>query len=213
MYLTRVELNSKNRATQVALSSYSMFHGAVESAFEPRQGRNLWRIDKLNGAYYLLLLSEAKPDMSAFIRQFCSPGTKAETKEYEQLLNRIKNGQYWHFRLVASPTYRIYEGKGQKGKIAAHLTEEKQMEWLMQKAEKCGFAVSDGSFRVIGKERKLFRRNKEETSHVNMLLVTFEGELTVTDTEAFCKALCNGIGREKAFGAGMLTVCGRKCIG
>ena len=35
---------------------------------------------------------------------------------------------------------------------------------------------------------------------------TYEGILTVTDAEAFRNALVKGIGREKAFGMGMLTV-------
>ena len=39
-----------------------------------------------------------------------------------------------------------------------------------------------------------------------LLAVTYEGVLTVTDTELFCKALTEGIGRGKAYGMGLLTV-------
>ena len=39
-----------------------------------------------------------------------------------------------------------------------------------------------------------------------MLSVTYEGVLTVVDAEIFKKALVNGIGREKAYGMGLLTV-------
>ena len=39
-----------------------------------------------------------------------------------------------------------------------------------------------------------------------MLAVTYEGMLTVTDPLLFRKVLVNGLGREKAYGMGMLTV-------
>ena len=206
MYLTRVELDSRKRETQIALESYSQFHGAVEEAFEPRQKRNLWRIDRLNGSYYLLLLSEIEPNMDNFIRQFCKPETKAETKEYGKLLDRIENGQCWHFRLVANPSYRA--SMGRKDKIKAHVTELKQKEWLIEKSKNCGFSVSNDTFLVVEQSRKQFRKNKEEKNRVSMLLATFEGVMTVTDADVFRNTLCQGIGREKAFGAGMLTICG-----
>ena len=35
---------------------------------------------------------------------------------------------------------------------------------------------------------------------------TYEGVLTVTDVDKFKELLCNGIGRGKAYGMGLLTV-------
>ena len=43
---------------------------------------------------------------------------------------------------------------------------------------------------------------------MRMLAVTYEGSLTVTDADLFRKALTEGIGREKAFGMGLLTIAG-----
>lgn len=43
-------------------------------------------------------------------------------------------------------------------------------------------------------------------NRVSFLAVTYEGILQVTDAELFRKALTDGIGREKAYGMGMLTV-------
>ena len=45
---------------------------------------------------------------------------------------------------------------------------------------------------------------------MQMLSVVFEGVLTVTDADAFRNALVNGIGREKAYGMGLLTIAGVK---
>ena len=64
MYLSRMVLDVQNRRTMQAFVNPNLFHGAVESAFCGERKRNLWRIDTLNGQYYLLLLSEEKPDLS-----------------------------------------------------------------------------------------------------------------------------------------------------
>ena len=47
---------------------------------------------------------------------------------------------------------------------------------------------------------------KEAGNRISFISVTYEGILTVTDKELFVKALTEGIGREKAYGMGMLTV-------
>ena len=40
--------------------------------------------------------------------------------------------------------------------------------------------------------------------------MTYEGVLQVTDAEAFCRLLTNGIGRGKAYGLGLMTVLQRR---
>lgn len=45
---------------------------------------------------------------------------------------------------------------------------------------------------------------------VKLLAVTYEGILTVTDADALRNALVNGIGREKAYGMGLMTLAGIK---
>ena len=41
---------------------------------------------------------------------------------------------------------------------------------------------------------------------VTLLAVSFEGVLKVEDAEIFRKTLISGIGREKAYGMGLMTV-------
>ena len=56
MYLSRIRLNESQRETIRAFSSPHILHGAIEQAFSGERQRNLWRIDYLNGDYYLLIL-------------------------------------------------------------------------------------------------------------------------------------------------------------
>ncbi len=204
MYLSRIPLDLSNRKTQIALVSPNKFHGAIEEAFTERQGRNLWRIDVLKNEMYLLILSPMKPDLEYIANQFSKPDNCGETKEYEALLNRVKEGTVWQFRLVANPTYSIKRENG-RGKVAAHTVEKYQIEWLENQSVKRGFSVLPDTVRVTGTNWKIFsKRNMNQK--VRLLEVAYEGMLKVENGAVFKDTLINGIGREKAYGMGLMTI-------
>lgn len=220
MYLTRMELDMKRRKTMMALTNRKLFHGAVESAFEGERKRRLWRIDRLGNTYYLLIVSEGKPDLKSAFEQFGPYQQEAywETKRYDALLDRIESGSAWQFRLTANPTISSVKDKDKEGNsldkegekkkrgtVYAHNVDSYQREWLKKKAEKNGFYIEDKNFSVVQSQWMQFIKGKEG-SRVSFLGVTYEGILTVTDRETFVKALTEGIGREKAYGMGMLTI-------
>lgn len=206
MYLSRVELNTDKKQTQIALVSRNKFHGAIEEAFryaDEKRTRNLWRLDKLNGKTYLLLLSRQKPDFSNFIKQFGDFSSVCETKEYEILLNRIEEQSIWRFRLAANPTKCLKNENG-RGKRVALVTSELQTEWLVKQAEKHGFKIAEEKMQIMDSTWLMFHKRGERM--VRALAVTYEGILKVTDVEKFKTALVEGIGREKAYGMGLLTI-------
>lgn len=208
MYLTRMELDMRKRSAMTALNSPQKLHGAIESAFDSEERkRKLWRIDKLGEKTYLLLLSEDKPDLSAAVEQFGVSENGFETRDYSPLLERIQDGSVWHFKLTANPTISSSEKckTGERGNIKAHISDQYQVKWLLDRAEKHGFALSKDDFSVTGVKWYIFRKGTER-NRVSILSVTYEGTLKVTDKKAFCDTLINGIGREKAYGLGMLTV-------
>jgi len=208
MYLSRIEINQHRRETMQALSSPQVMHAAVEGSF-PKSNeitkRNLWRLDRLHGSLYLLLLSCEKPDFTHIVEQFGWPASeqKWETKEYDEFLGRIKTGQSWQFRLCANPVHSVKVAEGQRGKVYAHVTTEQQKQWLLNRAEKNGFTLSENNFDIIERDIKKFHRNGES---VTFSAVTFEGLLAITDQKMFSSALQKGIGREKAYGCGLLTL-------
>lgn len=201
MYLSRVALNISIRETMKALVSPSIFHGAVENSFDGEKERRLWRIDDLNGRKYILILSKTVPDLECFARQFGYVG-EYETKDYLPLLDRISDGGKWQFRLTANPVVSKSHGK-----IMAHITPEFQKKWLTDRAEKLGFSLNETEFQTVqSKWYDFYKRDGVGSSHVRLLSVTYEGILMVTDTNKFKETLCNGIGREKAYGQGLLTI-------
>lgn len=210
MYLTRMELDTRKRSTMIALNSPQKLHGAIESAFDSTERkRKLWRIDNLGEKTYILLLSEDKPDLSNAVRQFgiSGAGSDFETRDYSPLLERIQDGSVWHFKLTANPTVSSSQKckTGERGNVKAHISEQYQVKWLLDRAEKYGFALDENEFCVTGVKWYIFRKGTER-NRVSILSVTYEGTLKVTDKEVFRNTLINGIGREKAYGLGMLTV-------
>ncbi len=206
MYLTRMELDTAKRKTQMAFVSPNLFHGAIESAFAEKGGR-LWRIDPLAGKTYLLLVSEEKPRLEAAAEQFGTPaGWK--TLEYQPFLDNIRVGECRNFRLRANPVITKSAGTGNRGKVLSHLTVQQQAQWLQTRAEKYGFSLSEDSFQVTESVWVSFRKGNEGGKKVTFKAAVWEGKLTITDAELFRATLIHGIGKEKAFGCGLLTVTG-----
>ncbi len=206
MYLSRIPLDVSRRKTQVAMVSPNKIHGAVEEAFPERQDRNLWRIDTLRGKSYLMIVSAEKPELSGIAAQFGFENDCGESKEYDRLLKRIEKGSIWHFRLVANPVHSIARGK-KRGKVVAHTSEKYQLGWLENQAAKKGFCILPDQVRVASSDWKIFSR-KNSPQKVKILEVAFEGMLRVEDADIFRDTLVSGIGREKAYGMGMLTIMG-----
>ncbi len=207
MYLTRIALDSKRRETMRALSSPGVLHGAVERCFEGERARSLWRTDVLHGTTYLLILSAAKPSCAHIAEQFGSSGDAGETKDYGPLLARIEPGQRWRFRLRANPVRSVSRGSdAERGRVYAHVTLEQQKQWLLERAEKNGFALDPDEFNVMDTRWEIFKKHGDERRKVTLRTATFEGILTVTDADAFIRTLTEGIGRAKAYGCGLLTV-------
>lgn len=204
MYLTRMELDVSRRKTCIALDALEMLHGAVESAFSGPRRRRIWRVDKCQGRCWLLILSEDRPDLISVSAQFAPPGATWETKDFDVLLRRIENGGLWQFRISANPTYSVARPNA-RGRVCAHTTANHQREWLIEQGSKHGFSVAKDEFDIVQTQWYSFSKGVCKQK-VRMLGVTYEGILRVTDAKAFRDALCNGIGREKAYGMGLMTL-------
>jgi CRISPR system Cascade subunit CasE len=210
MYISRVELDLTRRSTMAALSAPQRMHGAVESCFSGERQRRLWRLDRLGGKLYLLVLSKDRPDLSGLARQFGRPGDElsTETRDYTPLLQRIEPESEWRFRLTANPTKSCLDGTGssERGIIRAHCTAEYQKQWLLERAQKHGFQLEEKDFTVTSSRWMHFSKGRDSRRMVSLLSVTFEGILHVEDADLFRQLLTNGMGRGKAYGLGLMTV-------
>lgn len=213
MYLTRMKLNVSKRDTMKALSCLNLFHGAVEDSLKRDGKRKLWRIDYLNGEYYLMIVSYDQPELSTAVRQFGFPDSQLpwECLEYDKLLQKLNKGGRWHFRLTANPTRSVLNSKETltRGTVHAHVGVKHQTEWLIKHAEQNGFRVNEEDVAVVNSRWYSFRKKSSTNHKVTLLSVTFEGVLEIEDSVLFAKTLTSGIGRGKAYGQGMLTIARR----
>lgn len=213
MYLSRVEIDINNRRKIKDLTHLGCYHGWVEDSFpeendRENRSRKLWRIDKLGEKYYLLILSENKPDFKR-LEKYGVEKT-ATSKNYDSFLDSLKDGTRAKFRIKLN-TVRAYKDKEnptKRGRIMP-VPSDKLNEFLINKTIRNGFEVKQGEFEVskIGKEY-FMHVDKDETkkSKKDIVSATYEGLLTITDLEKFKEALIKGIGKKKAYGCGLLTI-------
>ncbi|MCL2865059.1 MAG: type I-E CRISPR-associated protein Cas6/Cse3/CasE [Lachnospiraceae bacterium] len=187
-----------------AISSPQILHAMVEGCFS-QKNRTLWRLDSLNGQLYLLVVSKYEPNFESLQVQLCENGEIGLIKNYSSFLAKIENGQKLRFRFRGNPVYNVVQNKGERGKVKPHMSEKHKRAWFLKISEKNGFVLEENSFIMVdtGQQRfyKQVKHNRVELSHA-----TFEGILTVTDSEKFVTAMIHGIGRGKAYGCGMMTV-------
>jgi CRISPR system Cascade subunit CasE len=227
MYLSRVEINPRLRATKLALNSPQRLHAMIEASFpnfsaghsmgdvtevEKRDAgghdvdkRRLWRLDKLGRSLYLLTVSAVPPDFTHLIEQvgWSASGQTWETKPYDSFLAHLRHGQEWQFRLRANPTHSVKDKDAprSRGIVRACIKIDEQKKWLETQAPKQGFSLN--GFELIDRSVSEFLRQQET---VTLHTTLFEGFLKVEDPVALRKALSVGIGRAKAYGCGLLTL-------
>jgi CRISPR system Cascade subunit CasE len=219
--MSRIKLGT-SLSRRALVSNPNKIHGIIESAFadKRREGKatTLWRIDRLAGEDYLLILSEHSPNLSDAVRQLSDYST-AETIDYDRYLVKIEAGRRYRFRLLANPVFR--DSKTGKLKSIAGIAErdeqdiavaglscKSQTEWLLSRAGRLGFETSGGEFNVIKSGWLDFYKGGGDSkrNRVQIKTALYEGVLLVTDAERFRDTLKCGVGREKAYGCGLMTV-------
>jgi CRISPR system Cascade subunit CasE len=220
MYLSRLRLGESTKCRALRFS-VTKLHGIIERCFDGDRERVLWRIDKLGGREYVLILSNRLPNLSYAAEQICDEGEIIENgKNYDKTLENIKCGDIYRFRLRANPVIKYGDKKQkEKGKkyesiaspnehtekdIENGASPDTQRNWLTKRAASFGFSLNEERFAVVKTE--WVKVVKQGVKPFSFKAAEFEGILTVTDADLFKHTLELGIGREKAYGCGMMTV-------
>ncbi|HEX6077566.1 MAG TPA: type I-E CRISPR-associated protein Cas6/Cse3/CasE [Micromonosporaceae bacterium] len=216
MFLTRMQLNPARRVARALLGSPQAMHAAVLAGFPDARptsdGRILWRLDTYQDHRTVLYVaSPEKPDFTHLLEQFGWPTTSAwDTKSYAPLLDSLRIGQRWQFRLAANPVHSVRLKGWSDTKPVGHVTVKQQEQWLLDRAPRLGFRIADDvgptgepDFAVVA---RMSRRFDRKGSKVTLVTATYEGHLEVTDPAVLRHALTHGIGRAKAYGCGLLTL-------
>lgn len=206
MYLIRIRLNKRKKDARAVLKNRNVAHGIIERAFDDYGSRKLWRLDHLNGNDYLLIVSETKPLKEHLMQHFGCENAKEEDyicKDYDLVLNRIVENSQWRFHTDVVPSICNKSNGKLRHIVDADSAETKRCEWIMQKGKTHGFNV-DSITCSKPSVAHAFRSNT--SSSINLYMTTFDGVLTVTDVDKFTHLLTHGLGHQKIFGLGMMTL-------
>lgn len=205
-YISRVEIDTGNRRKISELTHLGAYHNWVEKSFPEEfavgeRSRKLWRIDQLKGRSYLLIVSQSEPDMKQ-LEAYGVPDS-GQCKTYDAFLQSLTHGQKVSFRLTANPV-RAVKQDDQRGKVYPHITAEQQLEYLEKRAERLGFLLMDHEYQIV--QRDFLILKKKGGKSIKLARAIYEGSLIIENAEIFRKTLTEGVGKEKAYGFGMMTV-------
>lgn len=205
MYLSQILLDPFSRRVQGRHRTAYQTHRSILKALPdplPPGERVLFRREDVQAdppdppLIRLLVQSQTEPDWRSFAADH-GDGLLEEPKvrPYNPV---IRAGQWLSFRLLANPTVKRDQSR------QGLLHEADQIKWLIRKGEDGGFALDPASLRVT---RWGFLRDKaSEGKALTLLMVQFDGLLSVTDGEKFAETLHVGVGSGKGMGCGLLSV-------
>ncbi len=160
-------------------------HQAIWSLFPntpDRKRDHLFRIEgNEKGQLLALLQSSTEPKSS----------DKAEVLQSKPFNLKLLNGEYFKFKLIASPTKCLSKER----KVIEIKDEAEQIQWLQRKLDGANVTVTSIESKLVD-NRKSFKSR----------FVTFEGVLQITDADKMYRAVIMGIGRKKHAGAGLLSL-------
>lgn len=221
-WLARLEVDAEIARAEGIRDSYG-WHKRLWECFPdaPDVERDfLTRIDTLEGAFHLWILSKRKPVRP----QWCHTDGFA----LKEIASSFLSHRYYAFDLRANPVKTIVQrgpngetllrpnGKRQCGKRVPLVKPEELQVWLVQKGKvRCrdqatGLEVP-GGFRIV-EEKPLeispmveshFRKKGQSGYHGG---IQFRGILEVIDRDRFIETYQAGIGSAKGFGFGMLLL-------
>jgi CRISPR system Cascade subunit CasE len=229
MYLSRLILNPRSRAARRDIADCHDLHRTILSAFSQKENDSsgarhqfgmLHRldIDRRSGRVTLLVQSRERPDWSRLPDDYLEE-TDTENpacKPIEEIYNSLRPGARLTFRLRANPTRKIDtrsgpDGKRRNGKRVDLRREGDRIAWLKRKAEASGFRLlsvrlNNDVVNLRAQPENKFTGKRVQTGRLTFGSILFEGELEVTNSEAFLQALVSGIGSGKAYGFGLLSI-------
>lgn len=203
LFATHVPLDMTDQGLCADVSDRNLLHKRVMSLFGHsgsdafrHEANILWRYDRLpNLSHSLFITSDTKPDASK-ISQPWARG--ASVIDYSAWLQRFGVGDSVRYVITANPT-RVKTVNGRKTRQT--VPDSQIDKWWANRAASTGLALDSTEVRV-----KPHEKVKRHSGTFNVSLVEIEGQATVTDVALLQQTLREGIGRAKAYGAGMLCI-------
>ena len=206
MFLSRLTFDTSTRDARRDLSNPYAMHQSLAWAL-PNAGQDvtlsgsqriLWRLDAPN---FVLVQTAGEPDWPAFIAHHPQHLCDHKVKQFNPGAVLQENAVF-HFRLQANPTVRKIGDDGKSRRLGLSFADE-QLKWLARQGELNGFTPQDVQSSQSRREQAFKPKSR---SPLTVQVVTFEGQLVVTDPQAFTRVVENGLGHARALGCGLISL-------
>lgn len=204
IYISAVRFPAHGDAAATASRDFYMLHKLVYMAFPTKAdataARPLFRFDVEGDHGYLYVQTTQEPDWSRLPQAIRDQVTGPIPYE-------IPQGRRLRFRLLAKPSFRIGRKESPfKGFRTSIVAPERQMDWLRRKGEEFGFQIEQCDLC-----ERVWHDSKKNESLPNgdpkpLYATLFDGVLVVTHPDKLREAVRNGIGPQKAYGFGLLSL-------
>lgn len=203
LYLSRLVLNAHHKRTQSELKYPYELHRTICQAWsnDYKAARVLFRCEQDSPANVTVIVqSMIKPDWSRL----------DVSKEYlcqvdgPKLMNLqgLQKDILLRFRLRCRPSKRIGARDDRNiGKRMGLTTRDEIFKWLHRKANAGGFTIRDTTF-----DRVYWYDSRGGVQNKPLGAIVFDGHLVITEPDRFRQIVHNGIGTQKAFGFGLLSI-------
>ena len=194
MYLSAYRL-SRTDSRHLRLTDCYSVHRVVYDLFDPVRSEG----EQTHSGILYVDKGEDRQERLVLILSNRLPKTPAYGKVEARTLERSHlDFSTYRFEIVVNPVRR----NNQTRKIVPVCGRAAIARWFMDKAPAWGFAVPELSLQVA--EITVDRFKAKETVTLGKARLT--GMLHVTDRQRFVQSVCQGIGRGRAFGCGLLQI-------
>lgn len=223
MFLARLKLNPRSYLARRDWADCQQLHRTLMSCFADVEAtaaraelQVLFRREISGGGQPVVLLQSAVPARFDRLPNGYVLAGEAVSRPLHPLLQQIRPGTPFYFRLTANASRKIETGResNKPNGRRVPLRGDAALEWLRRKGVQHGFELMSVSAsadvpQVMASEgHKLtgFKREGINGHRLSLEAVTFDGALAVSDVDLFQTGLRAGIGPGKAYGCGLLSL-------
>lgn len=206
VWLTRIVLDTRHRAVRADLRDAVKLHKRVMTLIPDGLGDQaraqagvLFRLEEGRNGSFILVQTRQQPDPSRLPDGY---GTTA-VKALDPLIERLRPGMPVHYRIAANPSKRLAKAdERHKAKQVIALSGTAAEEWWARKAAEHGLTLSS----LLATPVPAARGQSNEGNLVRHVITRFDGLAVITGPERVRTAMCEGIGRGKSYGCGLLSL-------
>lgn len=206
-FLARIRPNPLSRDVQRDLRYAAEMHKTLMRLVPDALGDSprrktglLYRVDDTEHDTFLLVQSTTPPATERLPPRY---GT-AQVKDLTPMFAALRKDLAVRYRVTVSPVKRErlpLERKGERGRLLP-LHGADADRWWTAKASQAGLHL----LTAVPTLAAAAVSSPKDPRHVRHPLIRYDGTATVTDPDALAEALLTGIGRGKAYGAGLITL-------